>query len=186
MKILTEVSARHIHLSQKDLEKLFGKNHKLKPIKKLSQPGEFASKETVTITSGKNKIENVRVLGPTRNKSQLEISQTDAFKLKINPPLRISGDLADVKKIKVKGKKGTAMISTIIAKRHIHLSEKESKKYKLKNKQKVSVKMKTKRPVTFNDVQIRVKPEYKSSFHLDTDEGNAAGIKNKTYGEIVK
>lgn len=184
MKVPVEVSARHVHLSQKDFEKLFGKSAKLIPIKKLSQPGEFASKETITIISGKNKIENVRVLGPTRKNSQLEISRTDAFKLKINPPLRISGNIKGAPKIKAKGKKGTAEIPTIIAKRHLHISSQQAKKFKLKNKQIIKIKIKGKRALIFDEVVVRNKGYL--SFQIDTDEANAAGINKKSFGEIIK
>jgi putative phosphotransacetylase len=135
MKIKTEVSARHIHLSIKDLEKLFGKSYSLKSSKKISQPGQFASTDTITIIGKKSEIKNVRVVGPIRENSQLEISQTDAIKLGIKAPVRISGNIKDAPKIKIKGKKGTANVPVIVAKRHIHLSDKEAKKYKLNDKQ---------------------------------------------------
>ncbi len=184
MKILTETSARHIHLCEKDLKKLFGKT-KLIPIKKLSQPEQFAAKEIVTLIN-KNKKLNLRVIGPTRDYSQIEISKTDAIKLKINPPLRLSGHIKNAVKIKVLGPKGNTNIPVIIAKRHIHLSDKEAKKFKLKNKQKVSIKIKGKRGLIFNEVLVRTGKQHKSAFHIDTDEANAAGISNKTFGEIIK
>jgi putative phosphotransacetylase len=186
MKIKTEVSARHIHLSIKDLEKLFGKSYSLKSSKKISQPGQFASTDTITIIGKKSEIKNVRVVGPIRENSQLEISQTDAIKLGIKAPVRISGNIKDAPKIKIKGKKGTANVPVIVAKRHIHLSDKEAKKYKLKDKQIVSVEINSKRRLIFSEVPIRVKENFKSSFHIDTDEANAAGIKNKTYGKIIR
>jgi len=188
MKIPIEISARHIHLSKKDLEKLFGKNYKLKILKKLSQPSQFASKEMVTLLNKNNKIENVRISGPLRKKSQVEISLTDAYELNLNPlpQIRVSGNLFNTPKLKVQSPKETIKINCMIAKRHIHLSEEEAKKFKLKNNQKVKVKIKGKRALIFDEVIIRVNKNFKSAFHIDTDEANAAGILKKCFGEIIK
>lgn len=134
MKIPIEISARHIHLSEKDFEKLFGKNKNLISLKKLSQPGEFASEEKITLINSDKKIENVRILGPFRKNSQAEISLTDAYNLKLNPlpKIKVSGDIADTTKISVKGPKSSIKIPCIIAKRHLHCSVKESEKLRLK------------------------------------------------------
>lgn len=187
-QIPVETSARHMHLSEADFIKLYGKNKSLIPIRRLSQPGEFASEKTAILINGKNKIEGVRILGPLRKKSQAEISLTDAYKLKLNPlpHIRVSGDLDGVTKIKVKGVKGSVNIPVIIAKRHLHCSEKQAAKLNIKNNQEVSISINGERRITFHNIIARVSKNYDLSFHLDTDEGNAAGIKGKTFGYIIK
>ena len=188
MKIPVEISARHVHLSEKDFEKLFGKNDKLIPAKNLSQPGEFASDKFVDLINENKKIENVRILGPFRKQSQAEISMTDAYGLRLNPlpKIKVSGDLADTTNILIKGKKSSVKIPCIIAQRHIHLSEIEAKKLKIKNNQKISIKIKGIREITFHNIIARISEKYKLSVHLDTDEGNSAGIFGKMFGEISK
>ena len=187
MKIPVEISARHIHLSEKDFEKLFGKNKTPVPIKQLSQPGEFASEEKVTLMKGDKKIGNVRVLGPFRKNSQAEISLTDAYNLKLNPlpKIKISGDISDTIKILVKEQNLSIKIPCIIAQRHLHCSANEAEKLGLKNNQKISVKIKGIRETTFHNIVVRVSEQYRLSLHLDTDEGNSAGISKKMFGEIV-
>jgi len=188
-KIPVEVSARHVHLSLEDKEKLFGRGYVLKRIKNLSQEGEFACEETVTISNGEIKIERVRVLGPERKQTQVEISLTDARHLKINPPIRVSGDVKNSVGINLIGPKGNVQLKegVIVAKRHLHLSSEEAKKMKLKNEQKIKVKINSvERKLIFEDVVVRVGEKFRKSLHLDTDEGNAAGINGKTFGEIVK
>jgi propanediol utilization protein len=187
IKIPIEISARHIHLTEKDFEKLFGKNEKLNQVKKLSQPGEFASDKTIELISKDKNILNVRILGPFRKSSQAEISLTDAYNLKLNPlpKIKVSGDLADTTNILVKGNKSSIKIPCIIAKRHLHISEKDAKKLKLKNNQNISVKVEGIRGLTFNEVIVRVSKEYKLALHLDTDEGNSAGISKTAKGIIV-
>lgn len=187
-KILVEVSARHIHLSKEDFEKLYGKGNNLIPIKKLSQPGEFASEDTLTLLNEKNKMENVRVLGPLRKKSQVEISLTDAYKLKLNPlpSIKVSGDLNNTTKVLVKGLKSQIKIPVIIAQRHLHCTEKQAKELELKNNQKISVKINGEREITFHNIIVRISNNYDLAVHLDTDEANAAGIKGKTYGNIIR
>ncbi|MCL5018345.1 MAG: phosphate propanoyltransferase [Candidatus Pacearchaeota archaeon] len=187
-KIRVEISARHIHLSEKDFEKLFGKNKNLVPIKKLSQIGEFAAEEKVTLMNKDRKIENVRILGPFRKNSQAEISLTDAYGLKLSPlpKIKVSGDLADTTNISVKGPKGSVKIPCIIAKRHLHCSVQEAEKLRLKNNQKVSVKISGGREVTFGEIIVRIGENFRLSLHLDTDEGNAAGITEKTFGDVIK
>jgi putative phosphotransacetylase len=187
-QILVEVSARHVHLSKEDFEKLYGKGNNLVPIKKLSQPGEFASEDTLILLNGKNKIENVRVLGPLRKKSQVEISLTDAYKLKLNPlpHIKISGDLENTTNITAKGSSSHVKLPVIIAQRHLHCSEKQARELKLKNNDKISIKINGEREITFHNIVVRVSDKYDLSLHIDTDEANAAGIKGKTYGNIVK
>jgi propanediol utilization protein len=183
-----EISARHIHLSKRDFEKLFGKEERLTPLKKLSQIGEFASDKTVELINKDKKITDVRILGPLRKNSQAEISITDAYFLKLNPmpKIKVSGDLANATKILIKRKKSSIQIPCIIAKRHLHASIKESKQLKLKNNQKISIKVKGMRGIIFNEIVVRVSDQYRLALHLDTDEGNSAGIFGKTFGELVK
>lgn len=187
VKVQVEISARHIHLSKEDFEKLFGKNKKLEPVKKLSQPGEFASKNKVEIINGKGKL-NARILGPLREHSQAEVSLTDAYTLKLNPlpKVRLSGDIHGTTNVTVKGPKSKIKIPAIIAQRHLHCSEEQAKKLKLKEHQIISVKINGQRKITFHNVLVRISKKYDLAIHLDTDEANAAGISEKTFGEIVK
>jgi len=185
MKILTEISARHVHLSKEDSAKLFGKNYKFSILKKLSQPEQFATKETLTLLNKNNLIHNIRIIMPERKQTQIEISKTDAIKLKTNPPVNLSGNLLNAPKIILQSKKARIKAKVIIAKRHIHISKKNAKKLKLKNAQSVKVKIKGKRALIFDNVKIRIAENCKSRFHIDTDEANSAGIFKKVYGEII-
>jgi propanediol utilization protein len=186
IKVPVEVSARHCHLSKTDLEKLFGAGYELKKIRQLSQPSDFAAEETIDIQAGDKKIEKIRVVGPVRAQTQVEIAKTDAFALGVNPPLRLSGDLADSIGVTLIGPKGRVDLEKglIIALRHIHCSPAEAKKLGLKNQDAVAVKIESERPVTFYDVLVRIGDNYKLSLQLDTDEGNAAGL-NKTGEGII-
>jgi len=189
MKIPVEISAHHCHISRKDLDIIYGKGYKLTPIKPLSQTGQFASKEKVTIKVGKNKIENVRILGPERKNTQVEISLTEAFKLKIKPPIAECtqpGKTNGCTICDIVGPKGSVRrCSIIIAHRHFHTDPKTAKKIGLKNKQKISLKISGPRSVTFHNILVRIDPSFKPSVHLDTDEANAAGIKPGQKGEII-
>jgi propanediol utilization protein len=187
MKIPIEISARHVHLSGKDFEKLFGKNAELHPIKNLSQEGEFASRETVEIANENEKV-RARILGPFRNQSQAEISMTDAIKLKLNPlpKLKVSGDLVGTKNVLVKNKNRSVKIPCIIAQRHLHCSEADAKKLNLKNNQEIKIKISGKRGLIFENIVVRIKKGFKTAVHLDTDEGNSAGISGKTFGKLIK
>jgi len=188
VNIPVEVSARHIHLSKNDLEKLFGKGYELKPEKSLSQPGEFAAEETVDLVYGKQKMHEVRIIGPVRKASQIELSLTDAYKLGLRelPRLRVSGHTMGSIKIRVVGPKATIKVPCIVPQRHIHMSKKKAKKLNIKDKQKFYVEVPGKREVIFSKVIVRVSEEFKTSMHLDTDEGNAAGIINgKGKGKIL-
>ncbi|MGY4884498.1 MAG: phosphate propanoyltransferase [Nanobdellota archaeon] len=187
ISVPVEISARHIHLCEEDFEKLFGKGKKLIPIKKLSQPGEFASKDKIDIINGKSKIA-ARVLGPLRNHSQAEISLTDAYQLNLNPipKIRVSGDIHGTTQVLVKGPKGQTKIPAIIAQRHLHCSEEQAKKLKLKENQIVSLKIPGQRKTIFQNIIVRISKKYDLALHLDTDEANAAGISEKIFGEILK
>jgi len=186
-KIPIEVSARHIHLSQNDLEILFGADYELAKLKQLSQPSDFACQETVDIQIDFKKIEKVRIVGPLREQTQIEISKTDAVFLGVNPPIRLSGDLSDSCGIKLIGPNGEVDLEKglIIALRHIHCTKSEAEELGLKDKDAVAVKIDSERPVTFYDVLVRVRDDYKLCMHIDTDEGNAAGINKIGEGQIL-
>lgn len=191
MKIKIEISARHCHLSNKDLETLFGKNYRLKPLKPLSQPGQFASRETVAVQTAAGCVDNVRILGPARKATQVEISRTDANRLKINPPVRLSGDVKNSSGAKIIGPKGAVKIKegVIIAERHLHCDPTNGKKLGLKNNQRVSVKTQGNRSATFNNVVVRISKDSSLAFHIDTDEANAAlsfnGGQKVEYGLLI-
>jgi len=187
-KIPIEVSARHVHLSKNDLEKLFGSDYELKVFKQLTQPSDFAAKETVDISVGGKTIKSVRVVGPLRQKTQIEISKTDSFSLGVNPPIRLSGDLDESLGVKLIGPKGEVDLSEglIVAKRHLHCATSEASELGIKNGDRVSVEVNSTRPVVFNEVLVRVRDDYSLCLHLDTDEGNAAGLDRTGKGVIVK
>ena len=183
------VSNRHIHLSTADLETLFGVGYKLTPIKDLSQPGQFACKETLTIVGPSLRpIENVRVLGPVRKASQVEISRTDSFTLKVKPPVRESGDIVGSAPITIIGPKGVVTLKEgcIIANRHIHMSTDEGAQFGLSDGQYVDVEVNGERRTKFYDVQVRVHKDFRLEMHIDTDDANAAGIGNGAKVKIVK
>ena len=183
------ISNRHIHLSAEHVEQLFGKGYELTPIKDLSQPGQYACKEQLTIIGPSLRpIEGVRVLGPVRSASQVEISRTDSFALKVKPPVRESGDIAGSAPITIIGPKGVVTLKEgcIIAYRHIHLSEEEGLTFGLKDGDYVTVEAKGVRRTTFYDVQVRVNKAFRLEMHIDTDDANAAGIGNGAKVKIIK
>ena len=183
------VSNRHIHLSAEHLDILFGKGYELTPIKDLSQPGQFACKEQLTIIGPSLRaIEGVRVLGPIRRESQVEISRTDSFTLKVKPPVRESGDIKGSAPITIIGPKGTVNLKEgcIIANRHIHMSDEEGKAFGLNDGDYVTVEIDGERRTTFYDVQVRVNKAFRLEMHIDTDDANAAGIGNGFKVRIVK
>ncbi len=175
---LLEVSAHHIHLSQDHVEALFGKGHQLTWQSDLSQPGQFASKEQLNIIGPKGRIEKVRVLGPTRKETQVEISMTEQFKLGIHPPIRESGDLKGTPGCTLEGPSGNVNIEqgVICALRHIHMTPEDAMRYGLKDKSTVKVRVTGDRELIFGDVLIRVNPNYALAMHIDTDEANAAKL----------
>lgn len=188
MKILVETSARHIHLSKEDLFKLFGENYKLQKKKELSQPGQFYCEEKVTVRGPKTEINNISVLGPTREQTQVEISLTDARKLGIEGAIRESGDLENTPGCTIVGPYGETKIKegVIVAKRHIHMDPDSAKSSNLANGDIVKIKIPSEnRSLIFDDVIIRVNKNYLPAIHIDTDEANAAGIKCKIFGEIM-
>jgi acetate kinase len=181
---LLEVSAHHIHLSQEHVEALFGEGHQLTWHSDLSQPGQFASKEILTLVGPKGKIERIRVLGPTRKETQIEISMTEQFSLGIHPPIRESGDLEGTPGCILEGPNGSVKIEKgiICALRHIHMTPEDALRYGLKDKSVVRVRVKGNRELIFGDVLVRVNPNYKLAMHIDTDEANAANLKT---GDLV-
>jgi len=186
-KIPIEVSARHIHICQKDLEVLFGKGYKLKKLRDLFQPGDFAAKEILEVKTSSEKSLNLRIVGPVRERTQIELSKTDAILLGINAPIRNSDDVKGTPGATLIGPKGNIKIKqgVINAWRHIHCNLKEAKELGLKDKMLVSVKVTGRGSITFHNVLVRVEEKSLICLHLDTDEGNAANITGKGEGEIL-
>lgn len=183
------ISNRHIHLTKEDVEILFGKGYELQKLKDLSQPGQYACKETLTIIGPSMRaIEGVRVLGPERKQTQVEISRTDSFTLKVKPPVRESGKLEGSAPITIVGPKGTISIKEgcIIANRHIHMSEEDGERFGLKDCDYVTVELNSERRTKFYDVQIRVNKDFRLEMHIDTDDANAAGVRNGDKAVIIK
>lgn len=188
-EFLVEISARHVHVCKETLETLFGAGYELTPIKDLSQPGQFACKEQLTIIGPSLRpIEGVRVLGPVRSASQVEISRTDSFTLKVKPPVRESGDIKGSAPITIIGPKGVVTLKEgcIIANRHIHMSEEEGLAFGLKDGDYVNVEANGERRTMFYDVQVRVNKAFRLEMHIDTDDANAAGIGNGAKVKIIR
>ena len=184
--IPVEISAHHVHLSQADVEKLFGTGHQLTPQHELSQPGQFACVEKVDLVGPKGRIANVRVLGPTRKETQVEIAMTEQFKLGVLTPIRESGDLCSTPGITLEGPVGSANIEhgVICAQRHIHMSPEDALRFRVRDRYVVRVRVEGDRELVFGDVVVRVSPTYSLAMHIDTDEGNAANIRNGMLGYI--
>lgn len=180
------ISNRHIHLSQADLDQLFGAGYQLTPMKELSQPGQFACKETVTICGPKGAIEKVRVLGPVRKETQIEIVAGDCFKLGVKAPAKLSGDLAGTPGITVVGPKGSVQTAQglIVAQRHIHMAPADAQAYGVQDGQIVKIRVGGLRGGIYDNVAIRVTKSSKLECHLDTEEANAMGVAGTV--EIVR
>ncbi len=186
-EIKVGVSQRHIHLSREDLDILFGKGYELTLLKPLMGK-EFASKEVVTLVGKSLKpIENVRILGPVRKNTQVEISRTDTFVLKVSPPVRPSGEVAGSERIVVVGPKGTIYLKegVIIANRHIHMPPCVAEGYNLKDNDYVDVVVDGEKPTKFYDVQIRVRDDFNAEMHIDTDDANSSALKNGDKVRII-
>jgi len=183
---LVEISAHHAHLTQEHVEALYGPGHQLTPHAELSQPGQFASKEQVTIVGPKGRIERVRVLGPVRKATQVEIAMTEQFKVGVHPPVRESGDIAGTPGCTLEGPAGSVTIErgVICALRHIHMTPADALRYGVRDKSFVRVRIAGDRELIFGDVLVRVDPNFSLAMHLDTDEGNAAGIATGAQGFI--
>ncbi len=186
-KIPVGVSNRHIHLSLEDLKILFGPEAELTKLKDLSQPGQFASEQRVTLVGPKGTIEKVRVLGPVRNKTQVEISVSDCFKLGVQAPIRDSGDLKDSAGVTIVGPVGSVTVDEgcIIAARHIHMHSDDAKHFNVQDGEHVNVKVPGQRGMVFYEVLVRVSDKYKLEIHLDMDEANAACLLNGDEVEII-
>lgn len=186
-KIPIAVSARHVHLNVEHVKQLFGQDYTLTQKSPLSQPGQFAANEQVTLVGPKTSIHGVRVLGPARSLTQVEISGTDARVLGIDAPLRYSGDIQGSAPITIVGPKGSITISEgcIIAAAHIHMTPTDAKHFQVYDGQFVNVRAQSKRPIIFNHVKVRVNERFTLEMHVDTDEGNAGFITKGTYGELL-
>ena len=186
MEIPVETSARHVHLARPDLEKLFGEGYELTPERELSQPGQFLSKERLVLVGPKGKLERVAILGPLRDRTQVEVSLTDCFSLGVEAPIRESGDLDGSAGITLVGPKGEVALESglIVAKRHIHASPEDAEKLDVKDGDRVMVRIPhTDRSLWFDEVLIRVRPDFHLALHLDTDEANAAGVRKGARAE---
>ena len=187
IKVPVEVSARHVHLKKEDVIALFGSGHRLKVLRLLTQPRDFAAEEILDIEVGGKTIKGLRVVGPERTASQVEVSLTDAISLGIDTPVRMSGDLTGSAPITLIGPAGRVNLleGLIIAMRHLHCNPEQAKKLKLRNGQIVAVKTGS-REVIFKNIPVRIGEGYNLCLHLDTDEGNAAGINRKGEGILLK
>ena len=188
MLIEVEASGRHIHLSDEHLQILFGPGYTLTKVKDLSQPGQYACKERVTITGPKGSIKNVVVLGPTRKETQIEVSLTDALSLGIKTPVRESGHIEDTPGLTVSTERGSITLNKglITAKRHIHITPEDAERFGVKDKENVKVEVLGERPLIFEDTVIRVSPNFRTYMHIDYDEANACGFTKGTMCRIVK
>lgn len=184
--IPVEISAHHVHLAQADVEALFGPGHQLTPMHELSQPGQYACEEKVHLVGPKGRIANVRVLGPTRKETQVEIAMTEQFKLGVQPPIRQSGDLAGTPGLTLEGPYGSTQIErgVVCAQRHIHMSPEDAMRFRVRDNYVVRVRVEGERELIFGDVVVRVNPAFRLAMHIDTDEGNAGNLKTGTLGYI--
>lgn len=187
-KIPVSISARHIHLTREALDTLFGEGYELTVFRELSQPGQYASNEKLTIAGPKGSFEGVRILGPLRNACQVEISMTDARKLGINPPVRSSGNIKDSASIILIGPCGSVMLEEgcIVAERHIHMSTADAQHYGVSDMEKVMVKVHNAKGGILDNVFVRVRDDFELDMHIDTDDANAFLIKNSDWIELMK
>lgn len=187
-KFVVEISARHIHVTKEQVAILYGEGHQLTPKKDLSQPGQFLCEEKLTIVGPRGELK-ASILGPERKEAQVELSLTDARTLGVEALIRESGDIEGTQGIKIVGPAGEIELEkgVIAAKRHIHMTPADAQNYGVENGQIVSVKVETEnRSLVFGDTVVRVRDDFALAMHIDTDEGNAAGIKGSAMGEIVK
>ncbi len=186
-QIKVGVSARHIHLSPAHIDLLFGQGYSLTPFKPLSQPGQFAAEEQVAVVGPKGRFDKVRILGPARGATQLEISRTDSFVLGIQAPLRLSGHIDGTPGIRMIGPQGEVVIEqgVIVAARHIHLHTEDAARMEISDQQKLRVRVGGERGVIFEHVVARVSDQFALDMHIDTDEANAAGVSNGDLAEII-
>ena len=182
------MSNKHIHLSQKDLDTLFGEGYELTKFKDLSQPGQFAAEEKVDIQGPKGTIKGVRILGPVRGETQFELSVSDSFALGIKPIIRNSGDIEGTPGITLIGPKGEVAVDkgAIVAARHIHMHTSDAERFGVKDKDVVSIRVGGPRGLVFDQVLVRVNSSYALEMHVDIEEGNAAGVRNGDLVELIK
>lgn len=186
--IEVEASGRHVHLSKEHVEVLFGKNYELTKMKDLSQPGQFACKERVTVTGPKGSLKNVVVLGPERKDTQVEVSLTDALSIGIKVPIRESGHIENTPGIEISTDRASIFIDKglIVAKRHIHITPEDAEKFGVRDKEIVKAKVYGDRSLIFDDVVIRVSKNFRTYMHIDYDEANACGFTKGALCRIVK
>jgi putative phosphotransacetylase len=186
-KVPVGVSARHIHLTKEHIAILFGEGAELTVLKPLSQPGQFAANETVAVYGPKGSFSKVRILGPARKATQLEVSRTDAFQLGLNPPVRESGQIDGTPGIRIVGPAGEVTVDrgVIVAARHIHFHTSDAERWGIRDKQLLKVRVGGERGLVFENVIARVSDQFALDMHIDTDEGNAAGVRTGDEGEIV-
>ena len=187
LTVEVEASGRHVHLSRAHVEALFGPGFRLTPVKELSQPGQFASAQRVTLEGPRGSSPNVVVLGPEREESQVEISLTDGVVLGLTPPVRLSGDIEGTPGLTLRrGDRAVVLARGLIAaKRHIHLTPEDAARFGVVNGQEVRLRTFTARPVTFEGVEVRVSPRFAAAVHLDYDEANACGFRRGDRGLIL-
>ncbi len=187
LTIEMEASGRHVHLTREHVEALFGVGYQLTPVKDLSQPGQFACKERLTLAGPEGELKNVVVLGPERKESQVEISLTDAVSLGIKPPVRQSGEVKYTPGLTLRAGERSITLDhgLIVAQRHIHMTPEDAKRWGVSDNQSVRFKTFTSRPLVFGDVIVRVSPKFSTVVHLDYDEANACGFKSGDRGMIL-
>lgn len=186
MKVSVGISNRHVHLKKEDLRTLFGKDFELTKKKDINQPGQYAANELVTICGPKGAIENVRILGPVRPYTQIEISRTDSFKLGVNPPVRMSGDLENSEEITIIGPKGQIKTNgCILAARHIHVTNEELIKYGLSENKEYKVAINNEKNTILGSVFVKASEKAYYELHLDTDDANACMLKNGDEVELI-
>ena len=186
MKVNIGVSARHVHVTKEDVKILFGEGYELTKKVDLSQPGQYACNEQVIIKGEKGSIERVRILGPERSKTQVEVSKTDSFALGIKPPVRNSGDLEGAASVTIIGPKGEiTKNAAIIASRHLHINSSDAEKLGIINKEFVTLKIGGEKPGILENVYVRISDSFVYEVHLDTDDANAFLIKNGDEAELI-
>ena len=183
-----EASARHVHLSQADVDLLFGEGYQLTPKRELSQPGQYLCEERISLIGPKGSFQNVAVLGPVRPDSQVELSRTDSRTIGVKAPIRESGDVAGTPGLVMVGPKGVARIESgvIVARNHIHMTSADALRMGVQDKELVSIKVGGDRPVTFHNVVVRVKDSFALAMHIDYDEANAVELARDAQGELVR
>ena len=180
-----EASGRHVHITEEQAHRLFG--HGLTPTRPLSQPGQYLANERLTVIGPKGKFENVAVLGPERKEAQVEVSLTDARALGLNPPIKPSGDVSGSPGAILQGPRGQVVLQqgVIVAQRHIHMTPEDAERMGVTDKQLVKLQVLTKRPLIFEQVQVRVNPDFATFVHLDYDEANACGFCPGDLGRVL-